>query len=263
MKTDWRENVLNFQWELVPAPARTASEMKYHRCVFEVRPGMRVMSRMWEPALRDIGVETCTVAHTGGHLVVADKEGLRRRIAESRDFRRALKDARLSAKAQQKLERYQANSLKRKEGAKRAAITRALKSTAEGRLAYWLQEALRHSEAGRAHIYDCDHYGRIRHSRLRYQRKSEAIAQAVLAAQQANILVWRQTDSATPVAPHIIYFELPVGQVSFHSSDMFGVSDCQERRWSGRHDSAELIKRYFNERCELAGKQGVQSACLR
>lgn len=263
MISEWNVDVLKYRWPRVPAPPRTTSEMRYDRCVFEVRPGMRLMSRVWEPSLSDIGVETCTLAHTGGRSIVVDREGLRRRIAESRTFRRALKDARLSAKAQLKLERSQANSLKRKEGAKKAAITRAVKSTAEGRLAYWLKEALRHSEAGRAHIYDCDHYGRIRHSRLRYQRKSEAIARAVLAAQQANILVWRQTDSATPVAPNIIYFELPVGQVSFHSSEMFGVGECQERRWSGRHDSAELINRYFNDHCDLAGNKGLRSACLR
>jgi hypothetical protein len=80
-------------------------------------------------------------------------------------------------------------------------------------------------------------YGRARSNDCsRYARKDQCLQAAVSIAMECPDLKWGwQVDPITPAYPHVVYFDLPQGQVSFHAQER-GEGPEYAGTWAGARD---------------------------
>lgn len=145
-----------------------------------------------------------------------------------------------------------ANKVRRSLAAKAAAKTKrenkALMSTAYGQLLFHLRAAERASSSAKSRPANGVHlrtfrnrgrYGRANYRRSRaarskdYQEKSRSLEAACAIASEASIVYgWSHVSGRVP---WVVYFDLPTGQVSFHS-DKRGPGPDYNKNWDGQRD---------------------------
>jgi hypothetical protein len=139
----------------------------------------------------------------------------------------------------------------RRDASRKAAQTRRTKrqlnATILGQLALTLYEAQQASDRAKARaasgLHFDDYDDRSRYSAANYRRsrraidsdywqKGLAIDKACELAPQAGVVFGWREDRTCKVAPWVVYFELPSGQVSFHSSQR-GAGPDYAGAWDG------------------------------
>lgn len=172
-------------------------------------------------------------------------------------------------------EREIAAAARRKErrsaAAQRAARTRRekkiLSATPYGRLLLALREAQARNDSAKLRAANgrrfCDYYDGSRYARSNYRRSREArandywnkwlaIQTACHEAEECSITWGWGEDPDVAQAPHVLYFDLPTGQVSFHSS-VRALGPDYAGEWDGVPDMADA-------RIEAAISQAIEGA---
>jgi len=166
-------------------------------------------------------------------------------------------------------EREQELERKRSEAAKKAARTRKMNQAAMAdhyaALLRNLREAFKYSERAKQRpangmtyreyrMMSCSKYTRQNYQASRlarendYEEKANSLEAAAEAALQCGIAAgWHENDDRESPIPYILYFDLPVGQVSFHSKAKCGLPEYSGEWDRVRDVSGQRIERAIDE----------------